>query len=107
SDFEAFRNRIRQKLMQSRSVLANIRFVENRARMDALRAREGGGGGGQDILQQGTTYGNGAGGEALNPQYTFFLNGDMYRITRGAQEEVNLYQMSFNLTGMQSGEVIW
>lgn len=106
SDFEAFRNRIRSKLMQSRTVLTNIRFVENRARMDALRAREGGGGSGQDLLQQGTSYGA-SGGEALNPQYTFFLNGDMSRITRGSQEQVNMYLLSFNLTNMQSGEVIW
>lgn len=106
SDFEAFRNRIRSKLMQSRTVLTNIRFVENRARMDALRAREGGGGRGQDLLQQGTTYGT-AGGDPLNPQYTFFLNGDMSRITRGSQEQVNMYLLSFNLTNMQSGEVIW
>lgn len=103
ADFEGFRNRVRQKLMQSRTVLTNVRFVENRARMEALRAREGGGG--QDLLQQGT--GSAAAGDPLNPQYTFFLNGDMYRITRGAQEDVNLYQLSFNLTNMQSGELIW
>lgn len=104
ADFEAFRNRIRQKLMQSRSVLANVRFVENRARMEALRAREGGAGG-TDLLQQ--SPGGAAGGDALDPAYTFFLNGDMYRVTRGGQEQVNLYMLSFNLTNMQSGELIW
>lgn len=103
TDFEAFRNRIRQKLMQSRSVLANVRFVENRARMEALRRREGGGGG--DLLQQ--SPGGAAAGDALVPEYTFFLNGDMYRVTRGSQEQVNLYMLSFNLTNMQSGELIW
>lgn len=105
TDFEAFRNRIRQKLMQSRSVLASVRFVENRARLEALRAREGVGQSQQDLLQQGTG-GSGA-VDALDPRYTFFLNGDMYRVTRGSQEQVNLYMLSFNLTNAQSGELIW
>lgn len=105
TDFEAFRNRIRQKLMQSRTVLANVRFVENRARLESLRNREGVGAGQTDLLQQGT--GGRSGPDALDPAHTFFLNGDMYRVTRGSQEQVNLYMLSFNLTNMQSGELIW
>jgi PBP1b-binding outer membrane lipoprotein LpoB len=92
SDFEAFRTRIRQKLMQSSMVLKNIRFVENKARVDELSHREGG----VD------------GRESLNPQYTFFLNGEMYRSARTEQgRDVNEYNMSYNLTNMASGEIIW
>lgn len=106
TDFEAFRNRIRQKLMQSRTVLANVRFIESRARMEALRAREGVGQGSPDLLQQ--SPGGAAGGmDAPDPRYTYFLNGDMYRVARGSRDQVNLYMLSFNLTNAQSGELIW
>ena len=93
TEFEAFRTRIRQKLMQSQMILKNIRFVENKARVNDLIAREGDGAPGR---------------AALNPKYTYFLNGEMYRSTRaGAGQEVNEYQMSYNLTSMDSGEIIW
>src|SRR5205085_250150 len=103
TDFEAFRTRIRQKLMQSQMILKNVRFVENKSRVDDLIRREGGGR--SDILQEGT---GGAGQRAaLNPKYTYFLNGEMYRSGRaGAGREVNEYLMSYNLTNMDSGEII-
>ena len=97
TEFEAFRTRIRGKLMQSQSVLKLVRFVENKSRLDALRAREG----------NGTAAGPEAGGAKFDPRYTFFLNGEMYRATRGTQEEVNEYLMSYTLTNMDSGELVW
>jgi PBP1b-binding outer membrane lipoprotein LpoB len=103
SDFEAFRTRIRGKLMQSQNVLKNVRFVENKARVDDLIRREGGGKG--DVLQEGQGSGQRA---ALNPKYTYFLNGEMYRSNRtGGKQEVNEYLMSYNLTSMDTGEIIW
>jgi PBP1b-binding outer membrane lipoprotein LpoB len=103
TDFEAFRTRIRGKLMQSQSVLKNIRFVENKARVNDLIRREGEGGG--DVLQEGAGT---QGRAALNPKYTYFLNGEMYRSNRtGGGQDVNEYLMSYNLTNMETGEIIW
>jgi len=94
SDFEAFRTRVRQKLMQSQAVLKNIRFVENKARVNDLVKREG----------EGDTPGR----AALNPKFTYFLNGEMYRSNRvGGRQEVNEYLMSYNLTNMETGEIVW
>jgi PBP1b-binding outer membrane lipoprotein LpoB len=93
TEFEGFRTRIRSKLMQSQNVLKNVRFVENRARLESLRSREMGG--------------NGGGAAALDPASTFFLNGEMYRGTRGAQEEVNEYLMSYDLMSADTGEIVW
>ncbi len=102
SDFEAFRTKIRNRLMQSQMLRNQIRWVENRARVEQLRAREGAGRP-QDLLQEGAP----AGGVApLNEAYTYFLNGEMYRVDRG-NSTINLYSMSYNLTSMATGEIIW
>jgi PBP1b-binding outer membrane lipoprotein LpoB len=94
SDFEAFRTRIRQKLMQSQAVLKNVRFVENKARVNDLVHREG--------------EANTPGRAALNPKYTYFLNGEMYRSNRtDGRQDLNEYLMSYNLTNMESGEIVW
>jgi hypothetical protein len=100
SDFEAFRTKIRGRLLQSQALRAKVRFVESRAKVEELRRREGAGG--TDLLQQGTS----GGVQPLNDQYTYFLNGEMYRVERG-NSSVNLYSMSYNLTSMSSGEIIW
>jgi hypothetical protein len=97
SEFEGFRMRVRGKLMQSQHVLRNIRFVESRARLDDLRRREGTGGTGEAPRS----------GAQFDPRYTFFLNGEMYRATRGAYEEVNEYLMAYTLTNMDTGEIVW
>jgi hypothetical protein len=100
TDFEAFRANTRAKLMQSRSLNNKVRFVENRARVEDLVARERGTSG--DLLQEqgrGTV-------AAVNPEYTYFLNGDMFRVDRGGGN-VNYYTMTYNLTSMATGEIIW
>jgi len=93
SEFEGFRTRIRSKLMQSQNILKNVRFIENRARLESLRSRELGG--------------DGARTSSVDPASTFFLNGEMYRATRGAREEVNEYLMSYDLMSADTGEIVW
>ena len=91
SDFEAFRTRTRQKLMQSSYIRSRINFVENRARLENLQDRE--------LV--------GSGRKPLDADRTFFLNGAMYRITRGNSESVNLYELSWELTRASDGSIVW
>lgn len=95
SDFEAFRTRVRQKLINSNVARARIRWIESRAKMEELRQIELGG----EEGRSGQT-------TALNPGMTYFLNGEMYRVARGGTD-VNLYMMSFNLSNAQTREMIW
>lgn len=93
TDFEAFRMNTRAKLMQSRSLMNKVKWIESRSRVEQIVARE---------------QAQGAAGTlpALNPQYTFFLNGDMYRVSRG-NDKVNYYTMTYNLTSMQDASIVW
>jgi hypothetical protein len=93
TDFEAFRANTRAKLMQSRSLLAKIRWIESRARVEQIAARE-------QVPGADNTL------PPLNPQYTYFLNGDMYRVDRN-DSRTNYYTLTYNLTNMASGEIIW
>jgi len=100
SDFEAFRSRVRQKLLQSTAVRNKVRWVESYAKMEELNRKE---------LGTGQTYTPEAGGgqtKPLDAQYTYFLNGEMYRAERGG-DAVNLYMLSFNLSNAQTREVAW
>lgn len=94
-DFEAFRTRVRQKLINSGVARSRIRWIESRAKMEELRQ-----------LELGGTEGSSGTTTPLNPGMTYFLNGEMYRVDRGDQR-VNLYMMSFNLSNAQSREMIW
>lgn len=100
SDFEAFRSRVRQKLLQSSVARNRIRWIESRAKVEELRRQELGGAG-SDVNQAGAN-----GPTPLSPDYTYFLDGEMYRVVRG-NDEVNLYMMSFNLSNAQSRELVW
>jgi hypothetical protein len=100
SDFEAFRTRIRGSLMQSQNVLKNVRFVENKAAADANIRRETGRS--TDLLGEGRRTER----AELDPANTYFLDGEMYRVDRG-QSAVNLYMLSYTLTNMATGEIIW
>ncbi len=93
TDFEAFRANTRAKLMQSRSLLVKVRWVESRARVEQIAAREQSPGADNSL-------------PPLNPAYTFFLNGDMYRVDRN-DGRANYYTMTYNLTNMASGEIVW
>lgn len=91
SDFEAARSIIRTRLMRSDVTREKIRFVENRRRLEELRSREWGDAEGLTVRR-------------YNPEYTYFLNGTMYRVARGG---TNLYSMDFELTHMTSGEIVF
>jgi hypothetical protein len=99
SDFEMVRNRIRSNLMQSQSVLRNIKFVEKRRRIEGIREEEQGGQ--SDLLQEGASRTQIA---ERNPEYTFALNGDMFRVNRG---NTNLYTMEFNVMRFVDGALVW
>ncbi|MFA6045520.1 MAG: hypothetical protein WC718_11090 [Phycisphaerales bacterium] len=100
SDFEAFRTRVRQKLLQSSVSRNRIRWIENRQKVEDLRRKELGGAG-SDVNQEGAN-----GPSPLAADKTYFLDGEMYRVVRG-DDAVNLYMMSFNLSNAQSREVVW
>lgn len=103
TDFEAFRSRTRSKLLQSGHVLQNIRFVEDRAKLEGLQDREFGGT--RDVLQEGSRQ---TPSRQLNAEYTYFLNGEFYRVNReGRTESSNYYGLSFNLMKATDGEVVW
>lgn len=101
SDFEAFRSRVRQKLLQSSVARNRIRWIESRAKVEELRRQELGGAG-SDVNQAGSN-----GPTPLSPEFTYFLDGEFYRITRGDNNDVNLYGMSFNLSNAQTRELVW
>ncbi len=100
TEFEAFRTRIRQDLLQSRAVRDKMRFIESRARLEDLKRREGNQN--RDLLQDGSRNTR----PDLNEDYTYFLNGEMYRVSRG-NDRTNLYMLSFNLMRMSDGEIVW
>lgn len=91
SDFEMARSQIRFNLLQSDLVKQKVRFVENRQRMEELRAREWG-------SEPGVTV------RRFDPEHTYFLNGTMYRVARGGS---NLYALNFELTHFTTGEVVF
>jgi len=92
TDFEAFRVRVRQKLINSPVARTRIRWIESRAKMEELRQRE--------------SVGQPGGADLLAPERTFFLNGEMFRVVR-QPDQVNLYMLSFKLTNAQSLEIVW
>ena len=100
SDFEAFRSRVRQKLLQSSVARNRIRWIESRAKVEELRRQELGGAG-SDVNQAGPN-----GPTPLAADFTYFLDGEMYRVVRG-DDKVNLYMMSFNLSNAQTRELVW
>jgi hypothetical protein len=93
SDFEAFRSRTRSKLLTSSVARGKVRWIENRARMDELRRREAGSDPGKS--------------EELNWAATYFLNGEMYNVSRVEGQAVYMYLLNWTLTHADSRELIW
>lgn len=90
ADFEYVRERIKNKLINSRTFRDNVKFVEKRARIEDLNRQEFAEK--EDVLQEGKS-----GGVEIkrdNPEYTFYLNGNTYGIHRGT---THLYYLSFKL----------
>lgn len=99
TDFEFVRDRIKSKLMDSRLVRDNAKFVENRGRRESLRQRELGQTGDTKIghtsdLPQ----------PAVNEDYFLFLNGNMYSVDR---PDTRLYYMKFELMRSNTGETVF
>ncbi|MBL8747045.1 MAG: hypothetical protein JNK58_11910 [Phycisphaerae bacterium] len=99
TDFEFVRDRIKSKLMDSRIVRDNARFVENRSRRESLRQRELGQTGDQKIghtsdLSQ----------PAVNEEFFLFLNGNMYSVDR---PDTRLYYLKFELMRSSTGETVF
>ncbi len=92
-EFEMVRSRIRNNLLQSKHARGHIKWVENRARMEAIAGRERVG----NHVQP-------AGPPNYDPNNTFALNGDMYRLNRGP---VNQYYMEFMLVNFATNELVF
>ena len=90
-EFELVRSRLRNNLLTSGYVKDRLRFVENRARLESIRARE-------NVAPSETAT------NAYDPETTFALNGDFYRISRGS---TNQYYMEFQLVSLSTGEILF
>ncbi len=95
-EFEMARSRIRNSLLSSRYVRGKVAWVENRARLASLAAREGVG-----------TVNNPAGPDAYDPRHTFTVNMDVYRLGRGQANQVNQYYLEAQLVSFQTNEIIF
>ena len=90
SEFEMLRSRIRSDLINSAYARETLAFVENRARMAGINAREGVVGGSETM--------------ARDANVTFVLNGDFYRVNRGA---VNQYYFEFQLVHARTAQIVF
>ena len=95
-EFEMARSRIRNSLLSSRYVRGKVAWVENRARLASLAAREGVG-----------TVNNPAGPDAYDPRHTFTVNMDVYRLSRGSNAQVNQYYLEAQLVSFSTNEIIF
>ena len=91
-EFEMTKKRIRSDLINSRYVRSKVQWVENRARLANIAAREGVG----DTEVP-------AGPDAYPANHTFALNMDVFRINRGP---VNQYYLEVHLTSFKTNEII-
>jgi len=95
-EFEMVRSRIRNTLLNSDYSREKLRWVENRARLLNIAAREG----------VGETPGASQ-PPAYDPETTLALNGDFYRIDRrGDKDDTNLYYMEFQLVHFATNEIV-
>lgn len=99
TDFEFVRDRIKSKLMDSRLVRDNARFVENRSRRESLRQRELG-----QTSDQKVGHTSDLPQPAVNEDYFLFLNGNMYSVDR---PDTRLYYMKFELMRSSTGETVF
>ncbi|MEZ6193687.1 MAG: hypothetical protein R3C45_20790 [Phycisphaerales bacterium] len=93
TEFEVVTARLRNNLINSDLARPTLRFVERRARMQNLAAREGVAS--DKVLADPPDY---------DPQTTYALNGDFYRIGRG---ETNQYYMEVQLVHFGSNEIVF
>ena len=93
NEFEVVTARLRNNLINSNVARGTLRFVERRARMQDLAAREAVAEG--EFVADPPNY---------DPQTTYALNGDFYRIGRG---ETNQYYMEVQLVHFGSNEIVF
>ena len=93
TEFEVVTARLRNNLINSGTAKGTLRFVERRARMIDLAAREGVAS--DQVLADPPDY---------NPNTTYALNGDFFRIGRG---ETNQYYMEVQLVHFASNEIVF
>jgi hypothetical protein len=100
ADFEAFRTGLRDRLINSKVMRNKVRWIESKARWEDLKKKELGNSG--DLLQEGAAAGA---DRKLNPEYTYFLNAEMYRVARGG-DDVQMYSLTFNLMRASDSEIV-
>lgn len=93
NDFEMMLRRTRSNLNNAPVTRERLMFVEDRARMMDLAQREG------VARDDGTS-----GPDVYDPETTYVLNGDFFRISRG---RANLYYMELQLVHFASNEQIF
>jgi len=93
TDFEFMVDRLRNNLLNS-AAHGKLQFVENRARMERLVARERVGTPGEDPAQPAN----------YDAKTTFFLNADVYQVERGS---TNLYGIFGQLVSPTTNRIVW
>jgi len=93
AEFDLVRRRLRNSLLNSPYVKDRIRFVERRIRMSRIAERE-------RVASEGFD----TGPADYDPNTTFALNGDFYRITR---DRTNQYYMEFQLVHFATNEIVF
>lgn len=91
AEFELVREKMKNRLMQSQTFRQSFRFLISKTQLEELRAMETGPSGA-------------AVGDRIDQASTYFLNGTMYRVSRG---DTSLYLMTFQLVSFTSGEIVW
>ncbi len=96
SDFEMLAARLRNSLLQSKYVTDKVHFVESRARMQNLAAREGVG---ENPVA--------AGPPQYDPATTYALNLDVYRVGRVSSEgDTNYYYIEAELVNFKTNQIV-
>ena len=98
TDFEYVRERMRDMMLSSREFRKSFRVVESRDRYEQVRIREEGT---SDPLQRNTGI---TSTRALNPAYTYYLNGNTFQLDRGSTRG---YYFNFQLMRASDSELVW
>jgi len=98
NDFEVVRERMKNRLKQSRSFNDKFRFLTSRQRLEELQRKELG----DDLFK--TDSAGRVQNPRIHPDDTMLLNGTMYRIGRG---DTSYYLMTFELVRFSDGEIVW
>ncbi|MFP4145364.1 MAG: hypothetical protein ACLFV3_09485 [Phycisphaeraceae bacterium] len=97
TEFEILMRRIRNNLLRSDIARGQFNFVADRSRLRRLAQRE----------RVATDDGRVADAGAYDPQNTYVLLGDFYRIRRGGDEDTNYYYMEVQLVSFATNEIVF